>query len=314
MPSTLETAGPAFTFGQVELKPDAPLQSWLNGMQEAFAAAGIRTPLIDARLMLSHALGISQAQLGAEPGRPIIVGEGERLSALVKRRLAREPMSRILGLKKFYGRTFRLTSGILDPRRDTETLVTLALATVRKENRANEPLQILDLGVGAGNILVTLLAELPKAAGLGVDLSEECLEVSRANAADLGVADRCRLQQANWLEGVTGAFDLITANPPYMTDEGIAGLAPEAGAYDPRLALDGGADGLAAYRAIIPALEGVLAPGGRVVFQVGEGQAPSVEQMLHNFGFQMENREASVRRDAFGIERAIAAKRPASAP
>lgn len=311
MPVSPEKVGRAFVWGGMKLAPGASLQDWLSGLGEAFTEAGIRTPLIDARLLLSHALGFSRGQLNRELGRPVGVEEAERISSLAERRLAREPVSRILGVRKFYGRTFDLSPGILDPRRDTETLVTLALDIARKGKLPEDDLRVLDLGVGAGAILLTLLAEFSRATGLGTDLSEECVAVSRANAVKLGVAERCRFQLANWLEGVSGSFHIVTANPPYMTGEAIAELAPEAGSYDPRLALDGGCDGLEAFRAITPALKNVLVPGGWVVFQVGEGQASAVEGMLSAYGFEVEDRAFCVRCDAFGVERAVAAKRPA---
>jgi release factor glutamine methyltransferase len=291
------------------LGPDARLRDWLDALIEAFNAAGIRASQIDARLLLTHALGLSSGQLTSDPLRPVSSYEAERITNMAERRLAREPMSRIVGARKFFGRTFDVSPSILDPRRETELLIATVLDIVKAESWQDTPIQILDLGTGSGNILLTLLAELPQATGLGVDLSAEALEAARGNAVKLGVAERCRFQTANWLEGLSGAFQIVAANPPYMTDDAIAALAPEAGAYDPRLALDGGADGYGAYRSIVPDLKNVLAPGGWAVFQVGEGQAPAVENIITGHGLKTENRELSMRRDIRGVERIVSGKR-----
>jgi release factor glutamine methyltransferase len=303
----LSQRGDGFSFGGVTIAPQASLGDWQNALGQAFETAGIRTPQIDARRLILAAL--EPEGTNVESSREISDLEASRIAELAQRRIAREPVSRILGQRKFYGREFDVTPATLDPRRDTEALIRSVLAIVNAEEWRNKPLQILDLGVGSGAILVTLLAELPQAMGLGVDLSAEALETAQANACKLGVADRARLQEADWLEGVSGSFQIVTANPPYLSDEEIAQLAPEAGAYDPRLALDGGHDGMKAYQTIIPALKNVLAPGGWCVFEVGPGQAAAVEKMLVYHGFNTENRDLSVRKGVYNVERVVAGKR-----
>lgn len=296
------------SYGGVTLGADAPLGDWLDGLTKAFDTAGVRTAQIDARLLLAHALALTPAQVSGEPARPVSASDAERIAAMADRRLAREPMSRITGVRKFYGRTFKLSPAILDPRRDTELLIRSVLEIVKAEGWRDEPIEILDLGTGSGCIVLTLLAELPLAKGVGTDLSEEALVWARENAGSLDLASRARFQTADWLKGVTGRFHIVTANPPYMTDPEIAALAPEAGAYDPRLALDGGSDGLDAYRSILPGLSEVLVPGGWVVFQAGEGQAAAVERLAASYGLNMSNRQLSVRCDALGTERIIAGR------
>jgi release factor glutamine methyltransferase len=295
-----------FNFGGATHPPHSSFQDWQSALGQAFATAGVRTPLIDAGRLILAALDSTG---DAESSRRITDLEASRIAEMAHRRIAREPVSRILGRRKFYGREFDVTPSTLDPRRDTETLIRSALAIVDAEGWRDAPIQILDLGVGSGAILVTLLAELPQAAGLGVDLSAEALEAAQANLCKLGVADRARLQQADWLDGVSGSFQIVTANPPYLSDEEIAQLAPEAGAYDPRLALDGGHDGMKAYQTIIPALENVLSAGGWCIFEVKPGQAAAVEKMLSYHGFSMGNRDLSMRKGLYNVERVVAGKR-----
>jgi release factor glutamine methyltransferase len=299
---------PGFTFGGVTLAPKSCFHDWQSALGQAFETAGIRTPLIDAGRLILAALNSTG---GAESSRPITSLEASRIAEMAHRRIAREPVSRILGRRKFYGREFDVTPATLDPRRDTEALIRSALAIVDAEGWRDAPIQILDLGVGSGAILVTLLAELPQAAGLGVDLSAEALETAQANVCKLGVADRTRLQQADWLDGVSGSFQIVTTNPPYLSDEEIAQLAPEAGAYDPRLALDGGHDGMKAYQTIIPALKNVLSAGGWCIFEVGPGQAAAVEKILVYHGFNTKNRDLSLRKGLYNVERVVAGKRQA---
>lgn len=297
-----------FSHGGVVLGPDAPLKDWQAGLMSAFAAAGIRTPQIDARLLLMGALGLSHGQIIMNPMRPVTADEAARITAYGERRLAREPLSRIVGYREFYSRRFTLTPAVLDPRPDTETVIEAALAIVKSEGWDNSPIQILDLGVGSGAILLTLLAELPQAVGLGVDVSPSALDTARLNAEKLELTSRARFQRSDWLQGVTGLFQLVISNPPYITTSDIAGLAPEVADYEPRVALDGGDDGLVAYRKIMPGLKSVLAPGGWAVFEVGQHQSTPVAQLLQQNGFNMDNRELCIKEDLFEIERAVAGK------
>jgi release factor glutamine methyltransferase len=297
-----------FSHGGVALGPDAPLKDWQAGLTQAFAAAGVRTPQIDARLLLMGAIGLSHGQIIMNPMRPVTAEEAAAVTACGERRLAREPLSRILGYREFYGRRFGLTPAALDPRPDTETVVEAALAIVKSEGWEEAPIQILDLGVGSGAILLTLLAELPQASGLGVDVSPSALNNAQANAEKLEVSGRANFQRSDWLQGVAGSFHIVISNPPYIATPDLAGLAPEVSAYDPKIALDGGEDGLTAYRKIIPGLKSVLAPGGWAVLEVGQHQSSPVAQLLQINGFAMDDRDLCIKEDLYGIERAISGK------
>jgi release factor glutamine methyltransferase len=206
-----------------------------------------------------------------------------RFGAYVERRLEGEPVSRIVGVREFYGRPFRIDASTLDPRPDTETLVEAALGLVDRE----APLNILDLGTGSGCILITLLAELPRASGVGVDVSLGALELARANAQILGVGDRAAFLASDWLEAVEGSFDLVVANPPYLSAADMAALSPEVRDHDPAPALDGGPDGLSAYRRIVPGLRKALRPGGFALFESGPDQAQSVSRLLAEAGLDV---------------------------
>jgi release factor glutamine methyltransferase len=246
----------------------------------AFREAGIETPELDARLLLCHAAGLSHEAYVAELNAALAPDAAARFGAYVARRLEGEPVSRIIGAREFYGRPFRIDQSTLDPRPDTETLIEAALAMVDRET----PLDILDLGTGSGCILITLLAELPKARAVGVDVSLAALECARANAQVLGVGDRASFIASDWLDAVSGVFDLVVANPPYLSVAGLAALAPEVRDHDPRGALEGGPDGLAAYRRIVPGLRKALRPGGFALFEVGPDQAQAVLRLLAEAG------------------------------
>ncbi len=240
------------------------------------AAAGIVDPRLDARRLIEAATGLSAERLFIEPARPLTGAESVRLAGLVERRLAREPVARILGRRAFWQRTFEITPDTLDPRPDTEALVELALALVAEEGWREKPIRILDIGTGSGCILLTLLAELPRATGLGTDISNGALSTAARNGVALGLAGRVLWQRADLLDGVAGGFELVVSNPPYIPSGDIAGLEPEVRVFDPRAALDGGRDGLDFYRAIAGNVAGVTAPGGWVVVEVGAGQAEAV--------------------------------------
>lgn len=245
-------------------------------------AAGVDSPDLDARLLVERALGLSREALLVR-GDAAVEGDGAaRVAALVERRAAREPVSRILGSRGFWTLELGLNAATLDPRPDTETLVEAALAAVG--DRA-APLRILDLGTGTGCILLALLAELPNACGLGVDLSPEAVAAARANAAANGLAPRATFAAGSWGDGLAGGFDLVVSNPPYIPTADIAGLEPEVRVHDPWAALDGGADGLDAYRAIVPQLGGLLKATGAVAFEVGQGQSSAVARLLSAAGF-----------------------------
>lgn len=269
-------------------------------------AADVASPELDARLLVCAACGLSHEAFVAQPQRTLADDECARLAALVERRRRREPVSRILGRREFWGRDFHLGPETLDPRPDSETLVAAALETLGAEGRLGEPLSVLDLGTGTGCLLLSLLAELPCAHGVGVDVSASALAVASGNASRLGLADRARFVRGTWTAGLGGAFDVIVANPPYIRSRDIDRLAPEVARHEPRLALDGGADGLDAYRAIALDLRRVLSERGLALFEVGAGQGQAVARL---FGTEGLTAEREPRRDLSGVPRCLVVRR-----
>jgi release factor glutamine methyltransferase len=253
--------------------------SWAPVLREAvarLAAAGVPDAPRDARLLLAHALGIAPDRLTLHLADPPDPAAADRFAALVAARAARRPVSHLTGQRLFWGRSFRVTPAVLDPRPETETLVALALA---------EPFsRVLDLGTGSGCILLSLLADRPAATGLGVDLSADALAVAQGNAARLGVPDRAAFAVSDWCAAVPGHFDLIVSNPPYIAAAEMSGLAPEVLGHEPHLALTDGADGLTAYRAIAAQAPGHLAPAGRLMVETGPTQGPAVAALFAGAG------------------------------
>jgi release factor glutamine methyltransferase len=247
-------------------------------LRRAFADAGIDTPDLDTRMLLCAILGIDAARLITEPDHRLGEAAGA-LAAAASRRVAREPVSRILGMREFYGRSFEVTPATLDPRPDSETIIDTVLAYARDNGGRDRHWRILDVGTGTGCLLVTLLAELPNATGLATDLSRDALAVASRNANRIGVGSRTELLIADGLEGVPAGFDILVSNPPYIPRREIAALAPEVRDYDPRLALDGGDDGLAVYRRLAGRFSYVI-PDGYICLEVGRGQAGQVARLL----------------------------------
>jgi release factor glutamine methyltransferase len=268
--------------------PDSVRQAFVE-TASVLREAGIEMPELDARLLLCHAAALTHESFVARAGEALQPEAAVRLEALVRRRASREPISRITGTREFYGRSFLVDGSALDPRPDTETLIEVALALIEKTGRREEPLRLLDLGTGTGCILLTLLAELPKAHGLGTDLSPAALRLAEANARRLGVAGRASFLASDWLDAIHGEFDLIVSNPPYIASGEIKRLAPEVAHHDPYLALDGGADGLEAYRRIAAGAARLLAPKGAILVEIGASQAPAVAGLLHDGGFLVAN-------------------------
>lgn len=271
-------------------------------------SADLPTPELDARLLVCEACGLSHEAYLAHPDRRLSPGETRRLSALAERRLAREPVSRILARRAFWRAEFRLAAETLDPRPDTETIVESALEALDKGLAQAGGPAILDLGTGTGCILLSLLAELPQATGVGTDLSPGALAVARQNAARLGLQARARFVCADWLDGVAGTFDLVVANPPYVPSAAIDGLPPEVALYEPRAALDGGPDGLDAFRSILKGAHRVLRPGGWLVFEVGEGQVDALAELMIMQGLRPDADGWQCREDLAGIVRCVAAR------
>lgn len=266
---------------------------------------GIETAALDGRLLLCHASGLTHESLIAR-NREALPPEAQALfEGYVARRLQGEPVSRIKGNKEFYGRCFEVDAHTLDPRPDTETLIEAALAVVAEKGWQDRPLGLLDLGTGSGCILLTLLAELPLAEGVGADLSEGALLRAAENASRLGLADRVQFIASDWFEGVSGKFDLILSNPPYIASAEIAGLAREVAGFDPMLALDGGVDGLDAYRRIAQNMPQALNDGGQIVIEIGPTQAKEVADIFRAAGLSVG--ENCIRFDLAGRARCVLA-------
>ncbi len=268
--------------------------------------AGIETPELDARLLICDAAGLSHEAYIARARDALAPAVAARLDASIERRLKREPVSRITGSREFYGRSFLVDPHALDPRPDTETLIEAALDLVERNGWRARPFKLLDLGTGTGCILITLLAELPQANGLGTDISEGALALAAVNARRQGVATRASFLASDWLEAIGGEFDLILANPPYLAASEIGLLSREVASFDPRLALDGGPDGLDAYRRIAARVGQVLAPTGRVLVEIGSTQADSVAAILRGAGLRLDETHG-IRLDLAGRPRSVMA-------
>lgn len=246
-----------------------------------FRDAGSDTAAQDARYLVEGALGDASSTL--DPLAPLDAATIVLLDAYASRHIAGEPIWRILGEREFWSLTFKLSPATLEPRPDSETIVEAALAELGP--RRQEPMSILDLGTGTGCLLISLLSECGQARGLGVDISEEACATARGNAELNGVGDRCSFQPGNWVDGLVGRFDLIVSNPPYIPAGEIPGLSVGVREHDPMRALDGGSDGLDAYRFLAAGLPARLAPGGSVVFEIGAGQEPDVVAIMEASGF-----------------------------
>lgn len=252
------------------------LQAW-QGAKQRLEKAGLDGPVIDARLLVEAAADCTRVEIVTDPYRQLTPEQEATLADYLNRRERREPVSHILGRKGFWKIMLQVNRNVLTPRPDTETVVELVL----RDFPERAPWSVLDLGVGSGAILLAILAERPAAKGLGVDISEEALAVARDNAANLGLAGRTALLRGDWTEGLASeAFDLVVANPPYIASEVIEGLEPEVRQWEPRLALDGGPDGLDAYRALAPEILRVLKPGGRFAVEIGYDQKDAVEALF----------------------------------
>lgn len=278
-----------------------------RGVRVRLEAAGIETPELDARLLLCEVLQLDFTGLVAAANRKLDADEAATLESFIRRRIDGEPVARILGHKEFWGLTLALSPATLVPRPDTETIVEAALDILRQEGRTHDRLRIADIGTGSGAILLALLSELPNAQGIGTDINPATLHPAARNAASLGLRGRARFVECNYASALSGSFDLIVSNPPYIPSRDIDGLAIEVRAHDPRLALDGGLDGLDAYRVIVPAAFELLVPGGVVVLEIGQGQESDVARLAAGAGLDAE---VSVKADLNGIPRALIGRKP----
>jgi release factor glutamine methyltransferase len=266
----------------------------------------IESAELDARLLLGAALGLDLTGMMTAAKQALTADEAARVDNLCRRRCAGEPVARILSTREFWGLPLSLTPETLVPRPDTETVVEAALAILRAEDRGDRPVRIADLGTGSGAILLALLSEWPNAWGAGTDISEAALRTARANARQLGLAARALFVACDYAAALTGCFDLIVANPPYIRSGDIETLATEVRDHDPRRALDGGADGLAAYRVIAPQAARLLAPDGALVLEVGHGQSSEVEGLLTNAGLKLPQPPKA---DLAGVLRAVTGRK-----
>jgi release factor glutamine methyltransferase len=278
-------------------------------MARRLQESGIEEPRREARMLAAAALGLDLAGLILHEGRP--VGDAAaRANAMLARRAAHEPLSRIRGEREFYGLPLGLNAATLDPRPDTETLVDAVLDHLAAAGGGHP--RILDLGTGTGALLLALLSRLPAARGIGIDIATDAVEMARNNARSLGLGDRAVFRAGDMMQGLDtlpgfdilspdGVFDAIVSNPPYIPSADIAGLAPEVRLFDPVQALDGGADGLDFYRRIAADAPALLVPGGLVALEVGAGQASAVAGLLDRGGLMA----IDTRRDLAGIERVV---------
>jgi release factor glutamine methyltransferase len=267
------------------------------------AAAGIEDGRREARLLVALALGVDPAVVWGFPERSLDESARRRLSGFLTRRAAREPLSRLRGTREFWSLDFALSPETLDPRPDSETLIEAALELLPDRQAA---LRAVDFGTGTGCLLLAFLSEFPNATGMGVDIQPGAVAVARRNAAALGLKERARFMVGAWDEAISGAADVILANPPYIPSKEIETLAPEVALYEPRRALDGGPDGLAAYRILLSASRRLLVPGGLALFETGAGQAEVVADLAVERGLQVR----AVKRDLAGIDRCVAVNCP----
>ena len=262
---------------------------------------GFETAALDAKLLTGHALGLDALALATRELEPVADADAERVAGLLQRRMSGESVARIIGEREFFGLAFALNAATLEPRPDTELLVELAIKALPVGGR------LLDLGTGTGCIPIAVLANRSDAIGLASDISAEALEMAQINAARHGVVDRLGFALGNWFEACSrngrgeDKFDLIVSNPPYITSAVVETLAPEVRDFDPRLALDGGPDGLAPYRIIAANAQDFLAPGGRVLVEIGFDQGSSISALFAEHGFA----DIVVHKDLNGLDRVI---------
>ena len=278
-----------------------------RALSNRLQAAGIETPELDARLLLGTVLDLDLTGMIAHAARRLTTTEATQLDAFAQRRIAGEPVARILGVREFWGLPLQLSVDTLVPRPDTETVVEAALDILRADGAGERALRIVDIGTGSGAILLALLHELPNAFGIGIDISLGALRTAQANAVQLSLARRAAFVASDYLAALTGPFDLIVSNPPYIRSADIATLAPEVRDHDPRRALDGGADGLDAYRTIARQASARLSPGGMLVLEIGQRPSGDVAPRLAAAGLRALQ---PPRAERGGVLRVVTARKP----
>jgi release factor glutamine methyltransferase len=272
----------------------------------SFKSGGIDSAELDARILVGTATGLDLTGLIAVAARPVTSDEAMRLEDFTRRRLAGEPVARILGAKEFWGLPLQLSAAALVPRPDTETVVELALEMLRAEPDPKRRLRIADIGTGSGAILLALLSELPDAFGVGTDISVAALRTASSNAVRLGFASRAAFVACDYAAALSEPFDLMVSNPPYIRSADITGLATEVRDHDPIVALDGGADGLDAYRQLIPQAARRLAQGGVLVVEAGHDQSGDIGELMTAAGLTQKKPPMA---DLAGIRRAVAGRK-----
>lgn len=288
------TSGPPVTLGEAA-----------RHLEARFRDAGIDSWRADARLLAAHAAGVEPQVVVFRPEHPLSLAEVALVEGYATRRLAHEPVSRIFGQRGFWTLDLVVTPDTLDPRPDTETLVELVLAAEPDRAKA---LRIVDLGTGTGCILLALLSEYAAATGVGIDASAGAVDVATLNASRTGLTARADIRRGDWATDLPDqSADVVVSNPPYITEQEMADLAPDVRNYDPETALVAGVDGLDAYRALIPQARRILVPGGLLALEVGRGQAVTVGKMLSESGFE----PVFTRADLAGVDRCVAGRRPA---
>lgn len=291
----------------VDLSHAADIGSARRVLAAQFEAAGIESPALDARLLIGQALALDHTGLASQASRGLTAEERDAITQLAIRRMRGEPVARIVGVKEFWGLKLALSAATLVPRPDTETVVEAALAAIG-ESRKRDKLRIADLGTGSGAILFALLHECPKATGLGTDIDPQALETAHANATALGLQARTGFVLADFGTALNETFDLVVSNPPYIRTADIEALAPEVRDHDPLRALNGGVDGLDAYRAIEREAPHLLHDTGVLIVEIGIGQSDDVAAILTTGG-SLE--KAAIHRDLSGRERALSFRRRA---
>jgi len=271
-----------------------------------FRTSGLDSAELDARILAGAAVGLNLTGLIAAAGRRVTAAEAIHLEELARRRLAGEPVARILGTKEFWGLPLQLSAATLVPRPDTETVVEFALEMLPPAPDPDRRLRVADIGTGSGAILLALLHELPDAYGVGTDISVAALRIASHNAADLGLGRRAAFVACDYASALSGTFDLIVSNPPYIRSAEIADLSIEVRDYDPLRALDGGTDGFDAYRTLIPQAAQLLTQGGVLVVEAGHGQSGDIQGLMVTAGLV---REKPPKADLAGVRRAVAGRK-----
>lgn len=291
-------------------RPESKQGQTVDAARRALAArfnvASLDSADLDARLLVGAALKLDLTGLVASGARQLATSESELVETFATRRLRGEPVARILGEKEFWGLPLKLSAATLVPRPDTETVVELALELLRDGPTSDGAMRMLDIGTGTGAILLALLSERPEAYGIGTDISEGALVTAKWNAAALGFASRAGFVACSYASALSGPFDLVVSNPPYIRSTDIADLAEEVRAHDPLTALDGGADGLAAYRALIPQAVQLLTDGGVLVVEAGYDQSREIEGLMTAAGLSVA---IPPKADLAGIPRAIGGRK-----